>query len=207
MYLNRANYELDAHGKRCSTAERRVDTITEGVNITHQPCNRFYYEHIINPDEATNELSTSNDLHVRNQLLVQYKYDTEKSKTTTFFLITVLSYVIVLPMFVIHFTRTYRNIDANATVYDGAVNRGVYTAFVWIAYTLLIIKSFLCLVQNRFYRHQLYKSANCRGFTGIYDFQHEIKMLVRKLDSAIDSNKNTKDKVKTKNKNNNESEN
>lgn len=174
------------HGRRRTKYERKLDTIIDGVDITRQPCNRFYYEHILDPDEGTD--SIYNDFHVRNQLLAQYKYNTEKSKTITFFVITILSYLIIFPVFVMHFTRTYRNINNGTTLdYDdpNTVGRGVYTAFVWISYALLIIKSFFCLVQNRFYRHALYQSANCRGFTGLHDFQREIKLIVKKIDDAI----------------------
>lgn len=174
------------HGRRRTKDERKVDTIVEGVDITRQPSNRFYYEHIIDPTDE--EDSVYNDFHVRNQLLAQYKYSTEKSKTVTFFVITLVSYALVFPVFVIHYTRTYRNINSGVTDdYDNAdaVGRGVYTAFVWISYALLVVKSFVCLVQNRFYRHALYQSANCRGFTGMHDFQREIKMIVKKIDDAI----------------------
>lgn len=190
------------HGRRRSRDERRVDALIEGVDITRQPCNRIYYEHILGPDDEANtgEATIYNDFHVRNQLLAQYKYGTEKSKTITFFVITVLSYVIIFPVFVMHFTRTYRNLnnssvgssvssDAATTTFNydntDAMGRGVYTAFVWISYTLLVIKSLLCLCQNRFYRNAMYQAANCRGFSGVHDFQREIKSIVRKIDEAI----------------------
>jgi hypothetical protein len=191
--IKRTNYDLDQHGRRRSAANQ-VETIIEGVDITRQPCNRFYYEHVVNPDEGEGEGETIyNDFHVRNQLLAQYKYETEKSKTITFFVITILSYMIIFPVFVIHFTRTYRNGNATSTVYDNpdTVNRGVYTAFVWISYSLLVIKSLVCLAQNRFYRHALYQSANCKGFSGIYDFQHEFKQIIRRIDSVVEKKKFT----------------
>ncbi|CAF0821054.1 unnamed protein product [Brachionus calyciflorus] len=161
------------------TNGKMVERIIEGIDITRQPANRIYYEHLVNPDE---EESLNNDFHVRNQLLSQFKYQTDKSKTITFLVILVLSYCLVFPIFVIHFYRTY-NPSGGAYDDETVVQRSTYTAFAWISYLALIIKSFVCLVQNRFYRHALYQSANCRGFSGVFDFQQELKNLAVKIDS------------------------
>ena len=160
-----------------------IKFLIEGVDITRQPCNRIYYEHVVNPDSETDsETTVFNDFHVRNQLLAQYKYKSEKSKTLTFFIITIVSYVMVFPVFVLHFSRTYENENGAGALQ----NRGVYTAFVWISYSLIVVKALLCLAQNRFYRNALYQSANCKGFSGVYDFQHELKQAIGKIDNIIE---------------------
>lgn len=178
--MRKTQYDLDVQGGRRSM--RGAENILEGVDITKQPSNKIYYEHLVNP-EATEE-TESNDFHVRNQLLAQFKYDTERSKTITFLIILIISYCFVFPLFVIHFYRTYNYNTSNATYDDpSVVQRSTYTAFAWISYILLVLKSLVCLVQNRSYRYALYQSANCRGFSGVFDFQKEIKNLALRFES------------------------
>lgn len=159
----------------------RSEKIIEGVDITNQPGNKIYYKHILDLTNNSGDETESTDFHVRNQLLTQYKYDTEKSKTISFLIILIVSYCLLFPIFVIHFYRTYNNFNNGSTTdnpFDNltVVGKRTYTAFVWISYILLVVKSFVCLVQNKFYRDALYQSANCRGFSGSFDFQKKDKV-------------------------------
>jgi hypothetical protein len=135
------------------------------------PENLPFYAHLINIEtlDDTHE-NMYNDFHVRKQLLVQFKYDTERSKAATFFIITVLSYCCVFPLFVIHFYRAY-NFDGQTYDNPSVVTLGTYSTLVWISYMTLILKSLVCLVHNRFYRYSLYQSVNFRGFHGDYDYE------------------------------------
>jgi hypothetical protein len=124
------------------------------------------------------EIETINDdYHIRTQLLVQYKYDTEKSKSFTFMIITLLSIVFTFPILILHFYRTYNN-DLSSSDFDNPklISHRVYTGFAWLSYLTLIIKSFICLVLNKFYRDAFYQAANCRGFDGLFDYERDGKL-------------------------------
>nr|QVK45652.1 G protein-coupled receptor [Proales similis] len=166
--------------------ERRalgVEFFVNGLDMTRQPVNEFYYTHIIDPDDE-NLADEQCDYHVRNQLLSQYKYSSERSKAATFCLITVLSYFLIFPTFFLHFYRTYENLGSGSQNYaDPAVlSRGLYTTFVWISYLLLVLKSALCLFQNRFYRNAFYQATNSRGFSGKFDFEKNMRKVKEVLE-------------------------
>lgn len=186
-------------------AEKYVDRklnaknrITPKVSDTTKlPENLPYYAHLINIEtlDDTHE-NMYNDFHVRKQLLVQFKYDTERSKATTFFIITLLSYCLVFPLFVIHFYRTY-NFDG--TTYDNSnvVSLGTYSTFVWLSYMTLVLKSLVCLVHNKFYRYSLYQSVYFRGFHGDYDyevqrFNRELKQFKNVFSNSNESKRESK---------------
>lgn len=147
-------------------------------DTTQLPENIVYYQHLINVDHLEEE-NIYNNIHVRKQLLIQFKYDTERSKTTSFFIILVLTYLVVFPVFVIHFYRAY-NYNGSAA-YDSreTVEKTTYATFVWISYLAFILKSMVCLIHNKFYRYSLYQSANFRGFHG--DFDYEVKKFVKEI--------------------------
>lgn len=182
--MKKAQYDIDETGRRRNSSERNMaENVIEGLDVTRQPGSKIYYSHILDPDSVEEE-NEFNDFHIRNQLLALFKYDSEKSKTITFFIITVISYCIIFPIFVIHFYRAYNNTKTSADgTYDNTalVSRNTYTAFAWISYFTFILKAFLCLTQNKFYRHALYQSANVRGFAGYFDFEKELKTIQRKL--------------------------
>lgn len=163
-----ADKYINDHNKQCkshSSCHKAPDT-------TRLPENLVYYSHIINVENLDDEYSNVyNDIHVRKQLLVQFKYDTERTKTATFFVMLLISYACVLPLFVIHFYRTY---NFSGTYDDeDVVSRSTYTTFVWISYITLFVKSATCLIHNKFYRYSLYQAANFRGFHGDFDFEVE----------------------------------
>ena len=167
-------------------------------DTTKLPENMVFYSHLISTENLDGEYeNVYNDLHVRKQLLIQFKYDTERSKVSTFFLALIVSFGLVLPVFVIHFYRVY-NLDYE----DAAVianYKNVYSAFVWISYIALLVKSAVCLIHNKFYRYSLYQSANCRGFHGMFDFQVEkIKNELKKIEEKLDKNTNNRDNYSSK---------
>ena len=168
-----------------------------GISDTTQlPENCIFYSHIINIQNLEDDqyANDNNDLHVRKNLLIQFKYDTERSKTMTFFLITIIDFCLVFPIFAIHFYRTY-NYDPTYGSYDNpnVISFSTYTTFVWISYITFIIKSFVCLFHNKFYRYSLYQSANCRGFHGIFEYQlKRLEEDLKKLESALDLDSDTK---------------
>lgn len=143
-------------------------------DTTKLPENTIFYSHIINIQNLDDDQysNLNNDLHVRKQLLIQFKYDTERSKTMTFLIVAIVSYCLVFPVYVIHFYRTY-NYDPKYGSYDNpnVVSLPTYTAFVWISYLAFLVKSLVCLLHNKFYRYSLYQAANCRGFHGIFEYQ------------------------------------
>ena len=143
------------------------------ADTTRLPENVVYYSHLVNVESSDGVYDgLTNDIHVRKQLLVQFKYETERSKVATYFYILVISYILVFPVYVIHFYRTYTN-GPSATNFDdsGVVGFNTYTTFVWISYITLVVKSLVCLIHNKFYRYSLYQSANCRGFHGTFDYE------------------------------------
>jgi hypothetical protein len=174
--LRKAQFEKEQYGERRGKINE-VEHVVPGLDITKQPFNTIYYDHLIDPNEE--ETSTNNDFHVRNQLLTQYKYDTESGQTLTYCLITIFSFVVVFPVYVIHFYRTYNN-DPTSSAYPdnpATVTKQTYTAFVWISYMIMLLKSMFCLIQNGFYRDALYQSANCRGFNGLHDYEKELSQV------------------------------
>lgn len=142
------------------------EIIIQGRDITQQPANILHYEHLVDLTEENER----NDFHVRNHLLAQFKYKTEKNKAISIFIILVVSYVLIFPTFVIHFYRTYNTSNEN---YDDSnvVQRPVYTAFVWISFLTLIVKSLVFLFLNEFYRNAFKQAANIRGFKGIFEYE------------------------------------
>ena len=196
--LKRAHFEANNKHSSSGGDER----VAKGVDVTLQPFNRFYYSHVLDEEELArltpDTENESNDFHVRNQLLAQYKYDTERSKYFTFLYLLVINYLLLLPVFIIHFYRASNNTSTTlattttitptsaststtsaTTDYDNPtlVSRPVYTSFVLVFYMMFVAKSVVCLVQNRFYRYTLYQAANCRGFSGQFDFQKEVNKL------------------------------
>lgn len=192
--MKRAQFELEeARQRNRGKKENQCENFIEGVDISLQPCNQFYYSHIVSPptsagqeEEEGEQNNENNDFHVRNLLMDQFKYKTEKSKCITFFIILCLNYFLLFPLLVIHFYRTYNNTMTSQSLngFDNPslVSKPAYTAFVWISYSLLCLKSFVCLVQNEFYRHAFYQAANMRGFSGAFDFQKELNKLKDVLD-------------------------
>ena len=168
-----------------------AEYVIEGLDITLQPGNKLFYSHILDPDRIPeeNQNEITNDFHVRNELLALYKYDTDQGKLVTFILITILTYCLFFPTIVIHFYRTYNNESRPDSTgsYDNPdlISHRTYTAFVWISYMSLLLKSALCLLQNKFYRHQLYQSANIRGFKGYFDYETQKNQLKHDFGSAI----------------------
>lgn len=159
-------------------------------DTTKLPDNTIYYSHIINIQNIEDEEhgNRNNDMHVRKQLLITFKYDTERSKTMTFLIITILSFCFIFPVYVIHFYRIY-HYDASFGSYDNpsVVSFPTYTAFVWISYLTLFLKSLVCLIHNKHYRYSLYQSANCRGFHGIFEYEiQRLKKDLEKLEEALD---------------------
>lgn len=142
-------------------------------DTTKLPENVSYYAHLINVETLNDEYENNyNNFHVRKLLLVQFKYDTERSKTASFFIITVLTFCLVFPLYVIHFYRTY-NSDGTDLDSESVVSKGTYSTFVWLSYLTLIVKTSVCMIHNKFYRYSFYQSANFRGFHGDYDFEVE----------------------------------
>jgi hypothetical protein len=172
----KAKFEREVYGEVRGKINE-TEHVVPGVDITMQPFNTIYYDHIIDCNEP--ETGIENDAHVRNQLLTQFKYDTESGQTLTYFLITLFSFLAVLPVYIIHFYRSYNN---STTAFDTfpdskqLVGRGVYTAFVWLSYMTFLLKSMFCLIQNGFFRDALYQSANCQGFKGRHDYEKEMKL-------------------------------
>jgi hypothetical protein len=170
--MKKNQFDVDeANGRKLRA--NQAENFLEGIDISRQPSNVIFYSHIL-PLNGEEEENQNNDFHVRNQLLAQYKYNTDKSKVITFVIITIVNYVLIFPLFVMHFYRTYNSNGPNENgSYDNPnlFSKGAYTTMAWISYFLLIAKSFVCLVQNKFYRDSLYQSANCRGFNGLFDFQ------------------------------------
>lgn len=173
---------VNDHNKEC----RQHPSGHKVSDTTKLPENIAFYSHIINVESMEDDQENLyNDIHVRKQLLIQFKYDTERTKTVTFFVITIISYCLVFPVFAIHFHRTY-NFDGTNFDDVNVVGRGTYTAFVWISYIVLLVKSVTCLVHNRFYRYSLYQAAQMRGFHGDFDyevekFKREIKVFENRL--------------------------
>lgn len=170
------------------------------TDTTKLPDNTIYYSHIINIKNLDDDQygNINNDLHVRKQLLIQFKYETERSKTMTFLLIAIISYCFVIPIYVIHLYRTY-NYDSVYGSYDnpGVVSFPTYSAFVWISYLTFLVKSIVCLLHNKFYRYSLYQSANCRGFHGIFEYQlQRIKKDLQELESDLGLDSNDTNKLK-----------
>jgi hypothetical protein len=211
--MRKAQFELDTTGKRSGLSINEADHIIQGLDITQQPFNKIYYEHIIDTEVPDDQVTIENDFHVRNQLLTQYKYDTEKGQVKTYFVCLLLTYILVFPVFVIHFYRSYFfTADPDKA---GLVVRSTYTGFAWIAYLTLLVKSVVCLVFNDFFRDNLFQSMNRRGFKGLYDFEKRLKELMHKLDgegynaartSASTNSNNNRVKREIVNNNNNNNE-
>ena len=190
--------------RRKKVAERSLASSEMKMNrrgfsdTTKLPDNTIYYSHIINIqniDDDENGLRI-NDMHVRKQLLIQFKYETERSKTMTFLIITVVSFCLVFPVYVIHFYRMY-NYDPSFGSYDNpnVVSFPTYSAFVWISYLTLFLKSLVCLVHNKHYRYSLYQSANCRGFHGVFEYEiQRIKQDLERLETALNIEPSAKKK-------------
>ena len=200
--MKSAQFKIEEDKRRSSLNERNMaENVIEGLDITLQPGNKLYYAHILDYDRVPEDLrdNETNDFHVRDQLLMLFKYDSERGKLVSFIIITIVSYVLVFPMFVLHFTRAYNNgnrPDASGNYDDpNLINGSLYTAFVWISYLTLIVKAFFCIVQNKFYRHAFYQSANIRGFKGYFDFENQKKAIVREFDSAEDKLKFVEKKI------------
>lgn len=181
-WTNRANNQFmidHVQDKKLALKMNLANLVDVKKDITRQPCNALYYAHVLdisrigdeiidNPCEQTEE----NDFHVRNELLALYKYDTDKSKLITWIIVTLLSYCLLFPVICIHFYRAYNN-GVSGVTYDNPqlISHRTYTAFVWISYLTLVLKSMFCLIQNKFYRHAMYQSANIRGFTEYFQLQ------------------------------------
>jgi hypothetical protein len=186
--MKKAQFELEQSRKyKRSSRSDQIEDFIEALDFTLQPCNQFYYSHFIK-STLNEEEDDTNDFHVRTQLLTQFKYDTEQKKTITFFIILILNYLILFPVLVMHFYRAYNNTksinDTNGFDNPSLIQKNTYTAFVWISYSLLVIKSLVCLIQNRSYRHAFYQAANCRGFSGSYEFQ-KIEKELNKVKLAL----------------------
>ena len=191
--MRKAQFELEHYGERRGSIDE-AEHVIEGVDITRQPFNRFYYDDFCDPDVPEEEETYENDDHVRTQLLTQYKYDTERSQTITYCIIMILSYFLVFPVFVIHFYRTFNNPASSILFPDNptVVAKSTYTTFVWISYVLLILKSAVCLIQNPFFRDNLYQSANMRGFRGSFDYEVKRLGLGHLLKSKLNRKSNNK---------------
>jgi len=100
-----------------------------------------------------------------------FKYNNEREKTYTFFIIAVLSYIFVFPVLVIHF---YRSFNTSGTNYDNNefIDWKVYTSFVWISYCCLFFKSTICFVVSKFYRSALRQALEIRGYRGNFNQQN-----------------------------------
>ncbi len=199
LFLPRLNKRQRAAEKYVNELNKECRSHHKVADTTKLPENVAFYSHIINVENIeSDQESIYNDIHVRKQLLIQFKYDTERSKTVTFFIITLISYCLVFPVFVIHFYRTY-NFDGTNFDNPAVVTRATYTTFVWISYITLFSKSLVCLVHNKFYRYSLYQAAQLRGFHGDFDyevekFKKEIKMFQGRLGEP-DSKKSQKAKL------------
>lgn len=156
----------------------KVENFIESLDITCQPSNVVYYEHLL---EKTEEENNRNDFHVRNQLMSQFKYTTEKGKAISVFIILIVSYCLIFPVFVIHFYRTYNTSNEN---YDdiSVVSRPVYTSFVIISFFTLVTKSIVCLIQNQYFRNAFGQAANTRGFRGYFDFEKRFKLAIKRIE-------------------------
>jgi hypothetical protein len=190
--MNRTQYEVMENNRKKTLREKNMaEYVVDGLDITLQPGNKLYYSHVLDPDRIPEDLQNdvTNDFHVRNELLALYKHDTERGKLITFIVITLVTYCLFFPLMVIHFYRTYNN--GNSPDEEGSyddpsvVARPTYTAFVWISYASLLVKSMICLLVNKFYRHQLYQSMNIRGFKGYFDYEKDVNIIKREFDSAV----------------------
>ncbi|RNA14533.1 hypothetical protein BpHYR1_003723 [Brachionus plicatilis] len=173
------NINRDSKSMENKNADKgMVERIIEGLDITRQPANVVYYKHLV---ELTEEENERNDFHVRNQLLAQFKYNSEKGKAKSVFIILIISYCLIFPTFVIHFYRTYNTRNEN---YDdeNVVQRPVYTSFVWISFLTLIVKSLVCLLQNEFFRNSFNQAANIRGFKGFFDYEKEFESVIKRIE-------------------------
>lgn len=212
VQMKRVQYELEASRRQAladryktrSQRKERIEPFVENLDVTLQPCNTFYYTHIVDDfrrarhavnrqeervegEDYGDEYDYGADFHVRNQLLAQYKYETEREKNKTFFIIAILNYVLVFPLIVCHFYRAYNNTDGlvnGSDDFDGRqpVNPGAYTTFVLVSFFTLLLKSLVCLTENDGYRQAFLQAANCRGFKGDFDFQKELKLIRDVLD-------------------------
>lgn len=195
---------LPRRARKLNAAERYVNNMHKdkpthrAQDTTKLPENLCYYAHLINIETLDDgQCNIYNDLHVRKQLLVQFKYDTERSKTASFFLIAVLSFLLVFPVYVIHFYRTYSFDGVNADNTE-TVARRVYTTFVMLSFLTLIVKASVCMIHNKFYRYSLYQSANFRGFHGDYDYEvQKFKREIHQFEALFeDNNKQSRTKKK-----------
>ena len=211
--VNDSNYDLKTLTMRNARPPATDITLLAG--------NLVYYSHFYDNDEHLKRV-VMGDAHIRKQLMVQYKYDTEQHKVTTFFLLLLANCILVFPVFVLHFYRTYTPSPAGSTasannstttsttlgsstssttttstaasiysssVYDNSslIDPSLYTAFVWISYVMLTINSFICLVQNKFYRHSLYQSIAFRGFHQRFDYRSITPHHLNKQDRELES--------------------
>jgi hypothetical protein len=112
--------------------------------------------------QLNNEVSTTNWFKKKKHILVQFKYKSDVKKAHTYFIITICSYIIILPVFVLHFYRSYKGTND--------IDWKLYTSFSWLSYGVLIIKSLLSFATNKYYVDALYQAANIRGFRGKFHF-------------------------------------
>jgi hypothetical protein len=106
-----------------------------------------------------------NSAFAKKKLLNQFKYKTDKKKTVTFSIITIISFILVVPVFVLHFYRAFNNVNN--------LPWQLYTTLVWISYCNLFIKPLLCIATNSYYRSSIKQAAQIRGFHGNFNYSNE----------------------------------
>ena len=121
--------------------------------------------------EQYDENSTQSSVQIRKLFDIK-RDENEANKTYTYFIMLIVSFVCVFPVYVIHFYRTYNYTDGNDYDLDTEIDWKVYTSFAWISYLNFIVKSTIALATNRYYRDALYQAANARGFRDKFHFQY-----------------------------------
>ncbi len=148
--------ELDK-GPNAKLNKIRDMSTEKNIYTVHKPTSRR-----IKPSPTDTGSSWSNK---KKSILMQFKYKSDVRKTVTFLLITISSYVLIVPVFVLHFYRTKNSTNGNYD--DGSlIDWRLYTSFAWLSYLTLLVKSLLCFATNSFYRDAFYQAVNIRGFRG-----------------------------------------
>ena len=119
-------------------------------------------------------------------------------KTLIYFIMLILSFIFVFPIYVVHFYRTYSFFSISSTnttattstiatttisstidydlIYDlNNPDWTVYTAFAWISYLNFIVKSLVAFIADNYYRDAFYQAANIRGFRGKHHYEYDKK--------------------------------
>jgi hypothetical protein len=131
-------------------------------------------------------------------------------KTLIYFIMLIISFVFVFPIYVIHFYRTYTffasytnttsTTSSTTTISTSTTSSAidydlenpdwtVYTAFAWISYLNFLVKSLVAFIADKYYRDAFYQAANIRGFRGKYHHEYDKKFSKKlTIDSEAEEN-------------------